>query len=106
RRKAGEAWQIHAGRRTLPRFAVKVQMAARLFQETIDLAEAKARPLSRRLGRKKGLVCPVQHLLGHSGAGIGRRNDDVLPADDLGMTATVGLIEKDVGGLQGQLAAL
>ena len=81
-------------------------MAAGLLDETVDHAETEARSLSGLFGGEEGFENPGFHVRGHSDPGIRDRDDRVLAGNDLGRRIDVGLVQRGVRRLDGELSAL
>ena len=80
-------------------------MPAALPDESVDLAETKAGAGARGLGGEEGIERLVDHLLRHSGAGIGHGYHDILTGFYAVDRLAIKLIEKCIAGLDGDLAA-
>src|SRR3546814_17050949 len=80
-------------------------VAARLFDEAIDLAEAEPGPLADFLGREERLEGAGGHLLGHAVAGVGDGDDDVAAGRDLRVESRIGFADQGLRSLYGQPAA-
>src|ERR1700733_10987824 len=98
-----QAWKIDLDRRALSDFRVDLHMASALLDEAIDLAEAQSRALADRLGCEERLEGLVERRGGHSDAGIGNANGNILPRQNLGMVCRVDLIDVHVGGFDREL---
>ena len=59
-------------------FAVDFHVPARLFDKTIDLAQAQARTLPGIFCREKGFESVIENVAGHPGASVRHANDDIL----------------------------
>ena len=81
-------------------------MSARLLDEAINLRQAQSGTLADLLSREKGIKGLSQNLLGHSGAVVGDREEYILAGNDFLMIARIGIIEKGVGRLDRQPAAI
>ena len=81
-------------------------MAARLLGEAENHAQAQAAALADLLGGEEGLEDVVDILRGYAGAGIGDREPDVMARRYIALCGGVVVIQFDVGGFDGQPAAL
>ena len=86
--------------------AVDFDVAARLLDETIDLAQAEAGALAGLFGGEERLEGARGDLLPHADALVGHRDQHVLTWAHLGVVRAIGFVEQDVAGLDGQAAAL
>ena len=98
--------QVDSHRRAVTFLAVDLDVSMRLFDKSVDHAEAEARPLIDVLGGEKGFEHIVQDRGGNAVPGIGHRDQHVIPGSDIAVRAGVFLVEDDVAGLDGELAAV
>src|SRR3546814_20000731 len=78
-----QAVEVDFGGRSFSLLGMDAHVAARLFDEAIDLAEAEPGPLADFLGREERLEGAGGHLLGHAVAGVGDGDDDVAAGRDI-----------------------
>src|SRR6266536_3843750 len=100
-----QARQIDFDDRAFAGFAVDLDVAVRLLDEAIDLAQAEASSLTVHLGREERFKHTFQNILRHSRAGVAHRNPHVLSGDKFVMMTAVVLVEEGVAGRNRQLAA-
>ena len=80
-------------------------MPARLPDEAVDLAQAKAGALADLLGGEERLEHPLHRLLVHPVAAVGDGDGHVMARLRVGVAGGVGAVESDVRGLDEQPAA-
>ncbi len=80
-------------------------MAARLFDEAIDHAEAEAGPAAKFLGGEERLEHPAEGIGGHARARVAHAESDILARPNLGVLGRVALVQVGVLGVDGELAA-
>src|SRR5581483_1224529 len=98
--------EVHLDARALPDLAVDLHVAARLLDEAIDLAQAKAGSVPRLLGREERLERMIENLWRHAGTRVTDTDDDILPGRDLRICARIVVICGDVRRLDRQLPAI
>ena len=84
--------EIHSDAGALTYFTVDLHMSAGLFNETIYLAQAKARTLSRLFGGEKRLEGVIENVGGHSGASVRHAHDNILPRRKLRIYPAIVLV--------------
>ncbi len=104
-------WQVHAGQedfegRALTHFAVEPHATAALLHEPEHRRQAEASPLALVFGREKWLEDTSPGSLVDALAGIGDGEHHVRTGVHAQVQIGIFLVEPDVAGLQGQLAAL
>ena len=87
----------------MPQFAVELDMAARLFHEAIDHAQAEPAALARSLRRIKGLEGTLPDFRGHASASIGYRKCDILARYNIGKRGGIVLVDLCRGRLDDEL---
>ena len=75
--------QENAHARPLPRFAVDLNVPARLLDETIDHAETESGAGACRLGGEERLERAPAHLFRHARSRVGDRNQDIVPGANI-----------------------
>ncbi len=106
RRPAVVAREIELDRRPVPRLAIEGDVAARLLDEAIDLAEAETGAAADILGGEERLEGARHRLLRHARARVTDGDIGVLAGNDLAVGGGIGLVERRIAGLDGQLAAV
>src|SRR3546814_5953661 len=87
-------------------FRIDLQVALRLFDETVNHAEAEAAALAHGLRGEKGFERLLYNLARHSGPGVGNRNHDIRPRDHLDLIVRIILVEVNIVGLDRQTHAV
>src|SRR3546814_6499033 len=77
--RAVVARQVHPDRRPLAHRAVDRKLPARLPHEAVDHRQPQPGARALRLGREEGLEHMIEHLGGHSRAGIGHAHRQIIP---------------------------
>ena len=72
----------------------------------MDMEEQTRSKASARLRREERLEGMVEHFGRHPVTGIGHANDDVLARGKLRNGADILLVDKHIGGFNGELAAI
>ena len=81
-------------------------MPAALLGEAVGHAQPQPGTVTFRLGGEERFEGLLDDFSGHADAGIGNRQQHVLPGRDVSLGAGVVLVEHGITQLQGQLAAL
>ena len=90
----------------MPDFAVDFRMSAGLLHEPIDLRQAEAGALAGALGGEERVERLGQHVLGHANSGIADEQSDILARLKVGIRGSIGIIEKAIRRLDGELSAI
>src|ERR1019366_5208186 len=102
---AGVLRQVETHGRPMPKFAVELDMAARLFHEAIDHAQTEPAANARSLRRIEWLEGVLPYFLGHARAGIGYRKRDIPARQDLRIGGGVVLVDLRLGRLDNEPAS-
>ena len=103
---AAIAGEVELDARAGAGLAVDGDVAAGLFDEAVDHAEAKAGAFADFLGREERLEHPAERLLVHARARVAHRDHHVLAGDHFGVGGGIALVEVNVRRLDGQEAAV
>src|SRR5260370_15599763 len=96
--------EIDLYRRPFADLAVDFDVTSGLFDEAIDLAQAKAGAMPRLLGREERVEGLFLHIPRHAGTGIAHGDLNILPNRNIGVLLRVALVDKSVAGLDRQFA--
>src|SRR6202023_3924374 len=83
----------------MPKFAVELDMTARLFHEAIDHAQAEPAAHAGSLRRIEGFEGALPYFRGHASAGIGHRESDIPAGHEIGVGGGTVLIDLCPGRL-------
>ena len=98
--------EVNLHRGSLAQFALHVNEASVLLHQAVDHRHAEARSVPSLLGGEERLENLRQHLLIHSGAGVGRREANVLTGIAPAVLCPVRRIQPRVPRLQAQYATV
>ena len=90
---ADQPRQIDLHRRAGARLAVDLDMALRLLDEAIDLAEPEPGAFAGRFGGEKRIERARRHVGRHADAGIGDREHDILARLHFRILPAIGVVE-------------
>ena len=88
----------------MPQLAVDFGVPARLFDKAVHHRQAQAGARAGGLGGEKGLKSLGRHLGRHAAAGVADRQQHVLAGADIAVLVGVGIVQRRIRHLDGQLA--
>ncbi len=86
--------------------AIDADMAPGLFDEAMHHGEPETRAFAHGFGGEERLEHPVDDVLGDARARVGHAQQNILPLIDVAKLLRIGLVEKSIGGLDGQATAI
>jgi hypothetical protein len=101
-----DTWQVQLDRSALAGLAVDSDVAARLPGKAVDHAEPQAAALAYRFRGEERVERAGTYFLTHTDPGIGDCQHHVLAGADFGIGRGIFIVEIEVGGLDGQPAAV
>ena len=103
-RRVCDSWKIQLEGGALARFAVHPDVAPALLDHAVDGRQAQTSAFPSLLGGEERLEDVPARFGVHAMAGVAHRDHHELAGLHAGMSSGVGLIEADIGGLDGELA--
>ena len=104
--QSGRPRQVDLDGRAVAFLAVDLDVPARLLDEAEHHAEPEAGALADLLGGEEGIEHPFEQRGGNAGAGVADGDHDIVAGRDLAVHARIVFVEKDVAGLERELAAV